>query len=314
MSEINIEKLISGERRSLAKAITLLESQNKEDQVKSNELITKILDKTGKAIRLGISGAPGVGKSTFIESLGILLLNQGRKVAVLAIDPSSPIHGGSILGDKTRMEKLSIHQNAFIRPTPSKCKLGGVASRTYETILLCEAAGFDTIIIETVGVGQSEVDVKNMTDHFSVLISPKAGDELQGIKKGIIEISDTIIVNKNDGELKKHAKQTANEYQNALNVSQNEHKTIFTCSALENNNIDKFWDHIQNSLENNQIELKRTKQRSEYLNKLILDIIQFKLNNSEFSNLNFKELIKKVEGNTISPLEAATIITDEINF
>ncbi len=314
MSAINIGKLISGERRSLAKAITLLESQNKEDQIQSNELIRKILNKTGKAIRLGISGAPGVGKSTFIESLGLLLINQGRKVAVLAIDPSSPVHGGSILGDKTRMEKLSIHPNAFIRPTPSKCKLGGVASRTYETILLCEAAGFNTIIIETVGVGQSEIDVKNMTDHFSVLLSPKAGDELQGIKKGIIEISDTIIVNKNDGELKKHAKQTANEYQNALNVSKNEHTTIFTCSALENKNIDKFWNYILNSFKIKQLESKRTKQRSVYLNKLIIDIIQFKLKNSELSNSTFSHLTKQVESNTISPLEAATIITNKINF
>ncbi|MBY0414516.1 MAG: methylmalonyl Co-A mutase-associated GTPase MeaB, partial [Bdellovibrionales bacterium] len=195
---IDVKKLLGGDRRTLAKAITLVESSRPEDNLLAHELIEKVLPHTGKSLRIGITGVPGVGKSTFIESFGSLLITNKHKVAVLAIDPSSPISGGSILGDKTRMETLSQNENAFIRPSPSLGHLGGVGQKTREAILLCEAAGFDYVLVETVGVGQSEFDVADMVDFFMVLLLPNAGDELQGIKKGILELADSVIINKAD--------------------------------------------------------------------------------------------------------------------
>ena len=186
------------QRRALAKSITLLESTRTDHRAQADELLTRLLPHTGKALRLGISGVPGVGKSTFIESLGLFLIAQGHRVAVLAIDPSSSVSGGSILGDKTRMEKLSVEPNAYIRPTPSGCNLGGVAEKTREAMLVCEAAGYDIIIVETVGVGQSETTVSSMTDMFVLLHLPNSGDELQAIKKGVMEVANLVVINKAD--------------------------------------------------------------------------------------------------------------------
>ncbi len=194
------KELMKGNKRALAKAITLIESELIEHKIKAQKLLESILPQTGKSFRIGITGTPGVGKSTFIESFGEYLTSIGKKIAVLAVDPSSPVSGGSILGDKTRMEKLSQNENAFIRPSPTQGTLGGVASRTRESILLCEAAGMDIIIIETVGVGQSEYQVADMVDFFLMLTLPNSGDELQGIKKGIMELCDGIVVNKADGD------------------------------------------------------------------------------------------------------------------
>ncbi|HNH10371.1 MAG TPA: methylmalonyl Co-A mutase-associated GTPase MeaB, partial [Leptospiraceae bacterium] len=205
------ERILSGERRALAKAITLLESTLSNDRRSAADLLHSLPSENRNTIRIGISGVPGAGKSTFIESFGLFLISLGKKVAVLAIDPSSPISGGSILGDKTRMPELTQNENAFIRPSPSKGSLGGIAARTRETILLCEAAGFDVILVETVGVGQSEVAVSEITDFFLVLLIGGAGDELQGIKKGIMEMADLILINKADNTGKFSAENAKNE-------------------------------------------------------------------------------------------------------
>lgn len=217
-SPINVEALLRGERRALAKAITLIESRNPAHRDAADSLLESVMPHTGKSFRLGISGVPGVGKSTFIEAFGQRYTEEGHKVAVLAVDPSSPRSGGSILGDKTRMELLSRDDRAFIRPSPAGESLGGVAQRTRETILLCEAAGFDQIWIETVGVGQSEHAVSEMTDCFMVLMQPGAGDELQGIKKGILELADLIVINKADGDNLPLAERSQRHYANALKL------------------------------------------------------------------------------------------------
>ena len=198
----SLSAIRNGDRRAIAKAITLLESTHPEKLDQGQELLEELLPETGKSLRIGITGVPGVGKSTFIEAFGMRLIEAGHRVAVLAVDPSSPITGGSILGDKTRMQQLSSHPQAFVRPSPSSGVLGGVTRRTRETMLLCEAAGYDVIIVETVGVGQSETMGASMVDLFLVLMLPNAGDELQGIKKGILELADLIVINKADGDQK----------------------------------------------------------------------------------------------------------------
>ena len=208
----------SGNKRTLAKAITLLESSLDEHKEQSRVLVDEALVHSGKSLRVGITGVPGVGKSTFIECLGLYLINSGFKVAVLAVDPSSPVTGGSILGDKTRMEMLSREENAFIRPSPTSGSLGGVAQKTRETILLCEAAGYDVVLIETVGVGQSEYLVSKMVDFFLVMILPGAGDELQGLKKGILELADGMVVNKCDGDTVQSAGVSKQQLVSALSL------------------------------------------------------------------------------------------------
>ena len=242
------ESVVRGERRGVAKAITLLESTRPDHRVLADELLTALLPHTGKAFRLGLSGVPGVGKSTFIESLGLYLIGQGLKVAVLAIDPSSSLSGGSILGDKTRMERLSADPNAFIRPSPAGRSLGGVARATRESILLCEAAGFDVVLVETVGVGQSETTVSEMVDIFVVLMLAGAGDELQGIKRGVLEIADLITVNKADGDNVKRARMAAADYRRAIHLmtpaSPNWTPPVMTCSALTNEGLPQIWDTI----------------------------------------------------------------------
>ena len=240
--------ILSGKRRALAKAITLIEDTRPQKRESANHLVSQLLVHTGNAIRIGISGVPGVGKSTFIEALGLELIKRGHRVAVLAVDPSSQISGGSILGDKVRMEKLARERSAFIRPSPSACSLGGVARRTRESMLLCEAAGYDTILIETVGVGQSEVTVSEMVDFFLVLLLPNAGDEIQGLKKGIIEMANALIVNKSSGEMKHAAIQTVRHYRNALNFSRPKIKgwqpPVLKTDALQQEGIAKVWDTI----------------------------------------------------------------------
>jgi len=237
--------VLAGQRRALARAITLIESTRDDHRAAADALLEELLPHTGKSIRVGISGVPGVGKSTFIESFGLHVVEQGHRVAVLAVDPSSPRSGGSILGDKTRMEMLSRDERAFIRPSPSGCTLGGVARRTREALLVCEAAGFDVIVVETVGVGQSETAVADMVDMFLLLLVPGGGDELQGIKKGIVEIADAIVVNKADGDLAAAASRAARDYQNALHLLRPTHPDwavpVLRCSALTNSGVDEVW-------------------------------------------------------------------------
>lgn len=243
------DRLISGDTLSLSRAITLVESTRNDHIEQAHQLLKLLMPNTGGSIRIGISGVPGVGKSTFIEALGTFLIGKQKRVAVLAVDPSSSITGGSILGDKTRMEKLSTSPNAFIRPSPSGATLGGVARRTRESILLCEAAGFDVVIVETVGVGQSETMVAGMTDVFVLLMLPGGGDDLQGIKRGILELADLVVINKADGEMQNAASRSAADYQNALQYVPSRFSKwkvpIEICSAVENKGIENIWNIVE---------------------------------------------------------------------
>jgi LAO/AO transport system kinase len=238
----------TSERNVLSRAITLIESKRADHRRTAAALTQALLRDTGKAVRVGITGAPGVGKSTLIDALGSMLTKQGRKVAVLAVDPSSRRTGGSILADKTRMARLANDANAFIRPSPSSGTLGGVAAKTRETMLLCEAAGYDVVLVETVGVGQSEIAVADMTDFFLVLALPGAGDELQALKKGVVELADMIAVNKADGDNIARAKLAASQYRAALHIlsprSPNWSPPVITCSALEGDGIEALWAHV----------------------------------------------------------------------
>jgi LAO/AO transport system kinase len=232
----------------LARALTLIESSSSRHQTLAEHLLTRLLPHTGGSIRVGVSGPPGVGKSTFIDTLGLDLIRRGLRVAVLAVDPSSSLSGGSILGDKTRMPRLAANPAAYIRPSPAAGTLGGVARKTRECMLLCEAAGFHVVLIETVGVGQSETAVADMTDCFVGLILPGAGDELQGIKRGLLELVDVIAVNKADGPLRSAAELTARQYRLALEALAGQHdepQTVMTCSALYQHGVDAVWDAIE---------------------------------------------------------------------
>lgn len=245
------QDVIAGNRRALARAITLVESVRPDHRTQATELMDAIKGAGRQALRLGLSGTPGVGKSTFIESFGMMLIGQGLKVAVLAVDPSSARSGGSILGDKTRMEMLSREKNAFIRPSPSRSELGGVARRTREAVALCEAAGYDIILIETVGVGQSETVVSEMSDLFLLLLAPAGGDELQGVKRGIMEMADMILVNKADGDLEPAAKRTCADYAGALRLIRKRPQDpegfpkAMTVSALQENGLKTAWDDMR---------------------------------------------------------------------
>jgi len=245
------ERLKAGERRALARAITLVESQKPEHRTGATDLLEAVKDTDREALRIGLSGTPGVGKSTFIEAFGMMLTGQGMRVAVLAVDPSSARSGGSILGDKTRMDRLSREPRAFIRPSPSQTHLGGVARRTREAIDLCEAAGFDVILIETVGVGQSETVVAEMSDLFLLLLAPAGGDELQGVKRGIMEIADLILINKADGDLKATAQRTRADYGGALRLLRKRPQDpegfpkALTVSAVEETGLAAAWDEMQ---------------------------------------------------------------------
>jgi LAO/AO transport system kinase len=269
----------AGSVRSLAKAITLIESRNLDHSLAATTLLDELLPATGNSIRIGISGVPGAGKSTFIEAFGMHLLRQGHKVAVLAVDPSSQLSGGSILGDKTRMEELAREANAFIRPSPAGETLGGVARKTRETMLVCEAAGYDVIIVETVGVGQSEITVASMVDFFLLLQLPNAGDELQGIKRGVMEIADAIIINKSEGDNRPRAELARQQYVNALHMlkpkSPNWQVPALLCSALHNEGIAEVWSMIGDfrcrMQQSGELGKKRKLQASDWMWTLLME-------------------------------------------
>ncbi len=308
-----VNGITSGNITALSRAITLVESTNPKHTKKANAIITKCLPFANNSIRVGITGVPGVGKSTFIEALGKYLTDKSKKVAVLAVDPSSSLSKGSILGDKTRMEDLVKNQNAFIRPSPSGDSLGGVARKTRETIILCEAAGFDTILIETVGVGQSETAVHSMVDFFLLLKLAGAGDELQGIKRGIIEMADAIVINKADGENIKAAKSARLEFNRALHLYPEKTsgwtpKTTL-CSALYNEGISDVWemitDYVSHSKSLNYFETHRTDQNKFWL----LQTIEERLKSSFYNRVEIQsELYKQIqlmESGKTTPFNAA---------
>lgn len=267
----------SGDVARLARALTLIESKNPQHQELAEQLLTRLMPYTGESIRVGITGSPGAGKSTFIETLGLLLTGQGHRVAVLAIDPSSDVTGGSILGDKTRMPRLAAEPNAYIRPSPSSGTLGGAARRTRENMFLCEAAGYDVVLIETVGVGQSESYVVHMTDCFVALMLPMAGDELQGIKRGLLEMVDLIVVNKADGELRKACEVAAAQYRAALATlashGSEDAPEVLTASALNNEGIEAVWQtvvkHHTRFRETGRLESQRQQQNLHWLWTLV---------------------------------------------
>lgn len=291
--------ILAHDKSILSRAITLVESKNQEDRFLAGQLLDKILPHTGKSIRIGITGVPGVGKSTFIECFGSMLTAAGNKVAVLAIDPTSQRSGGSILGDKTRMEKLSVDSNAYIRPSAAGSFLGGVTSATREAMLLCEAAGFNIIIIETVGVGQSETAVKDMVDFFLLLMLAGAGDELQGIKRGIMEMADAVIINKADEENIKAAKRAKAEYQTALHYlppsSSGWQPNVLTCSALKNIGIKEVWntvsEYVALTKDSGWFNYQRKQQNIHWMHEKLDYLLKERL----YSQSNFKEALKRAE-------------------
>ncbi len=317
---IDLNKLFSGDRRTLSKSITLMESSLPKDQIEAKKLLIEVSKRNNKSIRIGITGVPGVGKSTFIEQFGLFLIDQGHKVAVLAIDPSSPISGGSILGDKTRMEKLSQNENSFIRPSPSKCFLGGVAQKTRESILICESAGYDYVIVETVGVGQSEIEASNMVDFFIVLMLPNSGDEIQGIKKGILELADLIIINKADGDFVTASQVARSQLNSVLDLFSHHPKwktEVITCSSLENKNIDlvyKLINDFKNIFKEDEIFKKRKNQNLNWFNKLINELFIEKLIQNPESHKKIESLKKSIVEGSETPLSAAESIINSIEI
>ena len=317
MSAADAKKLtkaiVGGDRRALAQAITLIESTRAEDRQASVELLEKLAPRAGQSIRIGISGVPGVGKSTFIESLGNHLIDAGHKVAVLAVDPSSVISGGSILGDKTRMELLSKRPKAFIRPSPSGTTLGGVTRHTRETMLVVEAAGFDVLLVETVGVGQSETAVAGMTDMFILMLLPGGGDELQGIKRGIVELADLILVNKADGDMQPVAGRSVADYRNALGFmhprSEHWQVPVEAYSALEGSGTAEVWDIIQRYQtalsEAGEIKRNRAHQAKTWMWSEVMDELVDNLKSDPDVTAQVKQLQKKVTDGKLSPTVAA---------
>ena len=319
MPIIDIEALRDGNRRALAKAITLVESRLPAHMEQAQTVLEEVLPHSGKSIRVGITGVPGVGKSTFIEAFGLHLIEQGKRVAVLAVDPSSPIAGGSILGDKTRMEELSRSDQAFIRPSPSVGALGGVAQKTRETMLLCEAAGYDVILVETVGVGQSEYQVAGMVDFFMVLMLPGGGDELQGIKKGILELADALVINKADGQSKNLALLTKQQYAGAMSLLRHMGfwtPRVMTCSALNLEDIDTIWDMItqycSEALENGCYATKRADQNRDWMHQLVNQMLLLKLEqNTEIAAI-LPQLESDVAKQRSTPYSAARKIIEKL--
>src|SRR5690625_614489 len=293
------EKVVAGSRRDLARAITLIESVKYDDQKRAQQLLDRLMPHTGNSIRIGISGVPGAGKSTFIEAFGLMLSEQGFKVAVLAIDPSSTVTGGSVLGDKTRMEQLANHPNAYIRPSPSSGTLGGVHRKTRETMLVCEAAGYDVILIETVGVGQSETAVRNMVDFFVLLALTGAGDDLQGMKKGIMETVDLIVVHKADGENKRLARRTVREYKQILHFLQPAtpgwEATAIPVSSYEKTGHDEVWEQILSFKEKMQASNYWKTRRQEQTKNWFYDMIHDRLVEQFFKKAERKEKVEALE-------------------
>ena len=308
-----------GNRKAIAQAITLMESIKADDRAIAEALLEQLGTVNESSIRIGISGTPGVGKSTFIEALGQLILKEGNRLAILAVDPTSSISGGSILADKTRMASLSRDKNVFIRPSPSGNNLGGVNRSTRESIAIVEAAGFNVTLVETVGVGQSETEVFEMTDIFIVLLNPGGGDELQGIKRGITELSDIIVVNKSDGDLESSSKSTVLDYKNALKLMKPRIKDwsvpIIACSALEKTGLEKCWESIQNLQEllltSRQLESNRNKQKEKWLIKETRQGLLDALDEDEEIQNKLKTMQEKIsEENRSVKAEAKNIIAN----
>nr|WP_265162720.1 methylmalonyl Co-A mutase-associated GTPase MeaB [Salinimicrobium tongyeongense] len=312
-------RLRAGDKSALSQGITLVETNQPKQQEKAAQLIEKCLAYANNSIRIGITGVPGVGKSTFIEALGVHLADSGKKVAVLAVDPSSTISGGSILGDKTRMETLVNHQNAFIRPSPSGDSLGGVAKKTRETIILCEAAGFDTLLIETVGVGQSETTVHSMTDFFLLLKLAGAGDELQGIKRGIMEMADAIVINKADGENRKPAERARSEFKRALHLYPAKESgwqpKVLLCSAYYKEGITEIWDLVaeyeQKMKESGDFSRKRHEQNKFWLLQTINEHLKSRFYNQPEIKILLKQQLEALEKNETTPFEAAAFLLEK---
>lgn len=308
-----VKGIESGNRALLGRAITLVESSSPDHHRLAQDVLNRVMPRTGGAVRLGITGVPGVGKSTFIETLGTYLTAQGKRVAVLAVDPSSGRSRGSILGDKTRMAQLATDDNAFIRPSPSGGTLGGVASKTRESMLLCEAAGYDVVLIETVGVGQSETIVADMTDCFLALMLAGAGDELQGIKRGLLELVDIIAINKADGENADNAQRAAREYENALRymtpMLDAWRPPVLTCSALAKTGIDTLWQTVEQHQdvlkEHGVLDKRRQEQQLRWMWSMIDEQILSRFRNDPFVREQLPKLEAAVREGTIAPTAAA---------
>ena len=312
------KRVREGDRAALARAITLVELRKREHREEAQELLRTVLPTTGKGVRIGVTGVPGVGKSTTIDALGTYLTDKGHRVAVLAVDPSSVRSGGSILGDKTRMPRLAAEENAFIRPSPSAGTLGGVASRTRETMLLCEAAGYDVVIVETVGAGQSEIAVAQMTDTFLVLMLPGAGDELQGIKKGLLELADVVAVNKADGDNIPRARAAATSLKAALHILAGSagigEPPVLTYSALKGEGIDRLWQEVldhRGSLEKSgRLVEKRRDQQVRWMWTLIDERFRDRLRSDTTIKSRLRSLEAAVAAGKLPPALAADEIAD----
>ncbi|MCO4770370.1 MAG: methylmalonyl Co-A mutase-associated GTPase MeaB [Deltaproteobacteria bacterium] len=310
--------VLAGDRTVLGRAITLVESRRPSDQDLAQELLTRLLPHTGGAVRVGITGSPGVGKSTLLDSLGMHLVGQGHRVAVLAVDPSSSITGGSILGDKTRMSRLAVERSAFIRPSPSAASLGGVTRRTRETMLLCEAAGFDVVLVETVGVGQSETMVADMVDHFVVLTLPNSGDELQGIKKGVLELADVLAVNKADGDTLPDARRALRELQAALRYLRPRHEgwtpPTLMVSGLTEFGLSALWDAVRRHrdvlVDTGALETQRTAQMRHWMWAMIEERLLDAFRQAPAVQAELASLEEQVDaGSTTPSLAAAALLS-----
>ena len=318
--ETSVDDLVKGvlknNRTKLAKTITLIESNSEKHHQKANEILTRLIDHSGKSIRIGITGVPGAGKSTLIEALGLFLIDKGHKVAVLAVDPSSTLTKGSILGDKTRMEKLSKEENAFIRPSPSSGTLGGVTRKTRETITACEAAGYDIILIETVGVGQSEVTVRSMVDFFMLVKIAGAGDELQGIKKGVIELADALVINKADGDNETRANIAKADFTNALHylkpATKGWHTKAFTCSAITGKGIDEIWKVITKFIDLTKRNGIFEKRRKDQLIEWTFSMIENELKERFYHHQLVKEKIPQLQKEILNGNKLPTQVVEEL--